>query len=93
MSKLEVENLLKVIKNLGYIYSISLLIEEPSSAITVLNYCTDLILLKSITIVIKKTWSFLENVLIGKIVKELKKHGIKVNILSTPNFLISLNFI
>ena len=84
----EVENLAKEIKNFGYIYSISLLMNEAASAIIFLNYCKHLLFLRFIEIELKKKCSLIESFEIGIVVKELKNQGVRVKII-IPSTILS----
>ena len=77
LSKADIEHLIKMIKDIGYIYLIKVLIDDPSSAIEFLNYWNKLSFLKSIEMKIKKNWSIKQNYeieeVMTKFIKQEKK--------------------
>ena len=80
LSQIDIENLIKKIRGLGCIYFISLITEDPSSALVFLNHCEKLPLLKSIELRIDKKWDLEQSFEIREFVDRLLKQGKTIKI-------------
>ena len=77
----EIDPIIKNIKSIGYVAKVSLTIEDPSAALTFLNFCIELLFLNSIVLQIKKKPCILEKFEIGDIANELKNLKKRVKII------------
>ena len=77
----EIDSIINNIKSIGYVTKVSLTIEDPSSALTFLNCCKELLFLNSIVLQIKKKPCILDSFEIGDIVNELRSKKKRVKII------------
>ena len=80
LEKDDVSNLINKIPQLGNIKNLSLLINEPSSAIDILNWWMKASSITSISIEVWKGFNLTQRNNLKKIVKELKCQGIRVSV-------------
>ena len=78
LEKDDVSNLINKIPQFGNIKTLSLLIDEPSPAINILNWCMKASSITSISLEVRKGFNLAQSNKINKIVKELKSQGIRV---------------
>ena len=76
----DIESIQKLLKNFNNVTAVSFIIDEPSSALTFLNFCTELPFLNSIHLKIKEKPSIIEFFKVGDSVNILisKKKKVKV---------------
>ena len=90
LEKDDVTSLINKIPCIGNIKTLSLQINELSSAIDILSWCRETSSITSITLVVFNGFKLVQNNKLSKIVKELKREGIRVCIYKPNNTLLNI---
>ena len=85
LSKTDIDNFMKEISDLGFVYFVSVVADDPSSALAFLNNWRKIPWLKSIELKIEQKWDAIQSMEINDIVKEILNQGKRVKIIRPMN--------